>query len=280
MARPRWEAQGETPFIRPLTRRLEPALRRPTAAWPRARLVLRVLSGLLLAYVLLKALSAAGGWLLWEVLDITPTPLPAERNAVFLTSFLLVFAPVLYLSTCALARRFLRPRVDTLVLYMGTTCLCATLGEVGTDTLCVALLKRPLWLYHVWPVNHGYTSAAGLVTWPLYGGFLYFLHQALRANPRLRPFNGDGAKVLLLAVDAMLLEICLNVFSLGLFQSFFFFYFRGDLQHFSTGEIFVPYVVLGYAGLKLLAFLERRRHRLAMGLALQALGILCVLAMP
>ncbi|HEX5752941.1 MAG TPA: hypothetical protein VFZ09_42450 [Archangium sp.] len=253
---------------------------RPTAAWPRARLVPRVLSGLLLAYVLMKALSAAGAWLLWEALAITPTPLPAKHTALFLTSFLLVFTPLLYLSACALARRLLHPRVDTLVLYMGTTCFCATLGEVGTDTLCVTLLKRPLWLYHVWPVNHGYASAAGLFTWPLYGGFVYLLHQALRTNPRLRCFDRDGTKVLLLAVNAMLLEIFVNVFSLGLFESFFFFYFREDLGHFSTGEIFLPYVVLGSAGLKLLAFLERRRHRLAIGLALQALGILCVLLMP
>lgn len=172
MARPRWEAQGETPFIRPLTRRLEPAVRRPTAAWPRAWPVLRVLTWLLSAYALLKALSAVCGWLLWEVLDTTPVPLPAERNALFLTSFFLVFAPVLYVSTCALARRFLRPRVDELVLYMGTTCFFATLGEVATDMLSVALLKRPIWLYHVWPVSRGYTSGAGLVLWPIYGGFL------------------------------------------------------------------------------------------------------------
>lgn len=280
MARARWEAQGQTPVIRPLTRRLEPAVRRPLAVWPRVWPVLRVSTWLLLAYALLKALSAAGAWLLWEVLDITPTPLPAQRTALLLTSLLLAFTPVLYLSTCALARRFLRPRVDALVLYMGTTCFCATLGEVGTNALSMALLKRPIWLYHVWPVNHGYTSAAGLFLWPIYGGFLYFLHQALHANPRLRPFHGDGARVLLLAVDAMLLEIYVNVFSLALFQSFFFFYFRGDLQHFSTGEIFVPYVVLGYAGLKLLAVLERRRHRLAIGLGLQALGILLMLGLP
>jgi hypothetical protein len=237
----------------------------------------RLLVGLVALYGLMRVVSTALWWLVSDVMRIQPAPLPAEELPAFITGFALFFAPLLYLSACALARRWLPLEPSRLMLYMGATFFCAALAEIAVDEAFVAVLGRPAWLYQVWPVHGGFTSAAGVAMWPLYGVFVYLLHGALRGNPRLRFLDNDMGKALLVAVDAMLLEVAANAFTLVGFRSFFFFYLVPDLHHFTTWEIFIPYILAGVVGMKLIAVLDRRKHRALIGLALQLAATVLVL---
>lgn len=236
-----------------------------------------VVVGLAAIYGLMRLSSTALWWLVSGVMRIQPTPLPAEHLPVFITAFTLFFAPLLYLLACALARRRLLFEPSRLLLYVGATFFCAALAEIGVNAAFVTVLGRPAWLYQVWPVHRGFTSAAGVAMWPLYGVFVYLLDAALRGNPRLRFLENDLGKALLVGVDAMLLEIAANTFSLVGFRSFFFFYLAPDLHHFTTWEIFVPYVIAGLVGMKLIAVLDRRKNRALIGLALQLAATVLVL---
>jgi hypothetical protein len=237
------------------------------------------LGGLAAIYAMMRVSSSVLWWLVSSVLRIQPAPVRGEDLPSFLIGFTLFFAPLLYLLPCALARRWLPIEPSRLLLYMGATFLCATVAELVVDEAFVLALGRPAWLYQVWPVRGGFMSAAGVVMWPLYGVFVCFLHDALRANPRLRLVDNDVGKALLMGVDAMFLELAANTFTLVGFHSFYFFYLASDLRHFTTWEIFVPYVVAGGAGVALIAVLERQRHQALIGVALQLAATVLVLAM-
>lgn len=235
------------------------------------------LVGLVALYALMRVSSTALWWLVSDVMQVQPAPLPVEHLPAFIARFTLFFAPLLYLLASALARRWLPLEPSRLLLYMDATFFCAALAEIVVDEAFVAVLGRPAWLSQVGPVHRGFTSAAGVAMWPLYGMFVCFLHAALHGNPRLRFLDNDAGKALLLGADAMLLEMAANVFTLVGFRSFYFFYLAPDLHHFTTWEIFVPYVIAGWAGMKLIAVLERRTHRAPIGLGLQLAATVLVL---
>lgn len=206
---------------------------------------------------------------LWSLLSgtfhVTPTPLPPERSGAYSLAFFLFFTPLLYLGPCALARRWLRPDPRTLAWYMGTAFLFGGLLEIVVDPLWIAVVGRPCWLYHVWPVHGGHTSGVGVVMWPMYGFFVGMLHHAIHVSPRLRFLDGHAQRAALLAVDAMLLEVAANLFALAFFGTWHFRYHRGDLAHFTTVEAFPIYVLGGYAGVRVLHALEHHRWRAQFG---------------
>ncbi len=252
-------------------------LRQPTAVAVR---VAGWVAALVLFYAGAWVTSRGVLWLTVDVLGRTITPLPRRDLVVLVPAFFGFFMPVLYAGCSALAGRWLRPRVDTMVLYVGTTLCCAVWAEIAADELFVLLLGRPGWVYHVWPVHHGYTSGVGLVMWPMYGFFVCLLHEAIHVSPRLAFLDGDVQRAVLVALDAMVLEVAANAFTLLGFGSYFFHYHAGDLVHFTTWEIFVPYVVAGALGLQLLKVLERRAPKVPTGVVLFAVGVLSVLLQP
>lgn len=212
-------------------------------------------------------------WGLWRIFvdsfHIYPTPLSAERVPGYALAFFLFFTPILYLLPCALARRWLRPNAATVVLYMGMAFFMGGGLELTMDPLWIFVLGRPCYLYHIFPVHDGYTSGFGAVMWPMYGFFVAMLHNAIEAAPaRLGFLHGHWARAALLAVDAMLLEVAANVFSLLGYNSWLFRYHAPDLNHFTTIEAFPIYLLGGYVGVRLLHAAEAMRHRAVLGLGL------------
>lgn len=223
------------------------------------------------------ALGALYGvtWVLTGLLDrlllsrIDPRPVVELGPSLgFSAAFLLFFVPVLYLIPCALAHRWLRPPIATVILYCGTAYFFGCGLELVMDRAFIAALGRPCYLYFIWPIHDGHTSGSGLVMWPLYGFFVCMLHQAIHASPRLAFLDGNGARAALLAVDAMLLELAANVFSLVFFGSWLFRYHAPDLHHFTTVEAFPIYLLGGYPGVVLLDRLEHHPRRGVIGAAL------------
>jgi hypothetical protein len=198
---------------------------------------------------------------------------PVVDPLAYAALFILVFLPAIYLGPCALAGRWLRPAAGTLLLTMGTTLLCATLAEIVVDTAFMTAVGRPAWLYHLWPVHGGYTSRFGVLMWPMYGFFVCMLHEAMPHNRFLKPLDSLLGRALLVGADAMVLEVAANAFSLGFFGSWCFFYLQDDLHHFTSVEIFGPYVLVGWVGLQLLHGLAGLRHPALLGLLFWTSGL-------
>jgi len=201
----------------------------------------------------LLVLYAAARWLLGVLALPDPAaPLPPGSHATYLLAFTAFFLPLLYLLPCALAGRWLKPDLRTLLLYAGTAYFFGAGLELVMDRLFVLVLGRPCYLYFIWPLHGGHTSGTGLVVWPLYGFFVALVHQSV---------HGTAARTALLAVDAMVLEVAANVFSLVFFGSWLFRYHAADLHHFTTVEAFPIYLLGGYPGVLLLKAWEQHPRR-------------------
>ncbi|MBF0099682.1 MAG: hypothetical protein HQK77_02130 [Desulfobacterales bacterium] len=201
--------------------------------------------------------------------DTTPCII---RFSVF---FVLFFGPWLYIFTCGLAHQVIQLDIPKLFIYMGSTFCCAICAEVFIDHAFILLFKQPAWQYRIWPKHHGFTSGVGHVMWPLYGFYLYCLHQAIDKNDKFKWAKDHFPKAILIGIDAMVLEILANTFSLALFGTYYFYYLPDDLYHFTTIQIFIPYVICGYIGVKLLDCLERYRNQgVWIGIGFYLTGIL------
>lgn len=207
-------------------------------------------------YAILRMLAGAA-WAIGAPFAPDPTAaLSRAQEVAFLVAFPLFFAPLLYGGLCLLARKRLNLHWRPLLAAAGVTFLCAATTEILVDTAFVAATGAPAWRYIVWPVHQGYTSGVGLVLWPLYGAFVHLLHEVLRSDPRFRAVSGEFARGVLIAADAMLLEVFANLFSLVAFGCFTFYYLPDDLLHFTTIQIFLPYSVAGVLGVQVLNRLE------------------------
>lgn len=207
-------------------------------------------------------------WLTTGPLGVEPTPLPASLTVRWTVGFFLFFTPLLYLLPCALAGRWLRPDVKTTVFYMGVGYALGCTLEMTMDPLWVWALGRPCYLYHIAPLHGGNTSATGVVMWPMYGFFVGMLHQAIAESPRLAFLRGTWPQAALLAVDAMMLEVAANLFSLWGFRSWLFRYDAPDLAHFTTVEAFPIYLLGGALGVWFLHRLETHPRRHVLGVVL------------
>jgi hypothetical protein len=165
-----------------------------------------------------------------------------------------------------------------LTLYMGGTFFGAMWYEIILDTLFVEFCGQPGWLYKIWPIHKGYTSGVGMFMWPLYGFFIYCMNKAIATNPKLAVINNGAAKTYLFALDAMALEILANIFSISLYHTYLFYYLPDDLLHFTTIQIFIPYLFACGLGATLSLFLERlKKNHFIIGLAFYLAGVVSLL---
>lgn len=206
--------------------------------------------------------------------EITSVPFEGESAVIFTAAFCVFFTPLLYLFGCLVAREWIVPEWNRLGLYMGATFMGGALAEILVGSLGEAALGRLVWQYQIWPEHGGYTTGVGAVMWPMYGFYLYCLHTALRKRGFTAIENVFFSGVLI-AVDAMILETLANIFSLATFNIYYFYYFAGDLLHFTSAEIFLPYVAFGIFGSVLLKLLDKPTYpRAWLGLALYLAGLL------
>jgi hypothetical protein len=226
------------------------------------------------SYIIFLGISHFSWWLLIEKAGIEITNLDASCWPGFIIVFVLFFLPLLYFLSSFVAKKFLSIHVPKLVLYMGCTFFGAMWFEVILDTLFVKFIGYPGWLYKVWPVHQGYTSGVGMFMWPLYGFFVYCINQAIATNPRLADINNVAAKAFFYALDAMALEILTNIFTILLFHTYLFYYLPGDLKHFTTIQIFLPYLFVSGLGVTLSLFMERiKTNHFFIGLAFYFAGV-------
>ena len=155
----------------------------------------------------------------------------------------LVGAVLIYLLGSLLSRRWIRIELYPLLLSMAAAFLIAIVCEVLLGKLYYLLVGKPLWQYRVWPIHDGYTSALNFIIWPVYGYYVYFMHQVLAAKRvDIKP---AWLKGLASGIDGPLLEILANGFFLLFYGTFYFYYLPGDLRHFTSVQVVPLYMVMG-----------------------------------
>jgi hypothetical protein len=155
----------------------------------------------------------------------------------------LVGAVLFYLLGSLLAWRWIRIDCYQLALSMAVAFLVAIVCEVVLGKLYYLVAGRPLWQYRVWPIHDGYTSALNFIVWPVYGYYIYFLHQVLQARRiTIRP---NWLKGIASGIDGPLLEILANGFFLLFYGTFYFYYLPGDLRHYTSVQVVPLYMVMG-----------------------------------
>ncbi|MDZ4220481.1 MAG: hypothetical protein U1D70_15865 [Methylobacter sp.] len=134
-------------------------------------------------------------------------------------------------------------KIKEVYLYSGTLALIGCISEVAINSFCRAVFDSPLWIYQVTPVHGGDTSTFAFFQWSLYGYHLYYVQK------KLQSFNfkhEEAIFVFALSIDALLLEIFVNLSSLFFLDTFIFYYLPGDIGHLTTIFVF-PFYLLGGA---------------------------------
>jgi len=241
-------------------------------------LIWQALLFFVLWYIVSWIVTRFAWWLLIDQAGIVIRDLDPKYWPEFIIVFVVCFSPLLYLFGCVVAGRKLPFDFSKMVLYMGCTFFGAMWYEIGLDTLFVKFCGQPGWLYKIWPIHYGYTSGVGMFMWPLYGFFIYNMNTALAINPKLAKINNAAAKTFLFAIDAMTLEILTNIFAILFYKTFLFYYLPGDLLHFTTIKILIPYLFACGLGATLSLFLDcLRSNHLLVGITFYLAGVLSLL---
>lgn len=196
---------------------------------------------------------------------------------VFLLSAGVLFGSSIYVFNSWLARKWLKLSLSRAILFAGAMGAMGPIGEIVVNSISIHLLGQPLWRYTLLPVHGGATSMVMSVLWPLYGFHLYCFHTALKSRYRI---TEESDLSFFIGVDAITLEVLVNLFSLSFFYTYIFYYLAGDLWHVSTAVIFIPYVLCGYFIVYTLHSLEKTHHRIIAGLAGFALGWTVIFLIP
>jgi hypothetical protein len=138
--------------------------------------------------------------------------------------------------------------VKTLLVYMTSVALIGVYGEIFCGSLYYLLFKTPLWEYRVLPIHHAYTSLYSIVIWGMYGFHLYLLHDTLNTKCFISP----NVLILLFSVEAIILEVFLNISSLVIFKEYVFYYFPNDLWHLTSIQALPAYFLAGVVIVKTL----------------------------
>lgn len=220
----------------------------------------------IISYILIYIISHLTLEYLVGIEEMVLPPVTGATAVYFTIAFFLFATPVIYLGNSAIAKKWIELNVPSVLLNMGLAMLLGSVLELTVNTIFVELIGRPSWEYHVWPKYDGFTSGVVAIMWPLYGFHLYLFHRAMKhlKSPLVVNIPVRG---IMMAIDAMIMETIANLFAILGFGTYYFFYFRGDLNNFTTIEIFVPYIFVGILVMSILHLLDRpQMPRIAIGI--------------
>lgn len=162
-------------------------------------------------------------------------------NAVMaLVLFTVAWIVAIYLFNSAFARRLKKIEIKIALLYITSIALIGVFGEVFSDSFYSAIFNQPLWLYRVLPIHDGFTSMYSIVLWAMYGFYLYLLHDNLSAHN-----HSDTTFAAIISIEAIVLEILINVSHLLIFGGYIFYYLPSDLWHLTSIQAIPFYFLAG-----------------------------------
>ena len=127
-------------------------------------------------------------------------------------------------------------------MYSGTLALIGCISEVAINSFCRTAFHSPLWIYQVTPIHHGDTSIFAFFQWSLYGYHLYFVQKKIQS---LKVKHEAYIFTFVISVEALLLEIFVNISSNFFLNTFIFYYIPEDMGHLTTVFVFPVYVLGG-----------------------------------
>lgn len=202
------------------------------------------------------ALTQGLHWLLFDAARIELRGGP--HTWTFAAIFVVSAAVLIFVLGTIVAGRIPRPNPRRLLVYMAVVLLLGVVLEILINSAAEALIGRKSWEYMVWPRHGGHNSGLAIFAWPLYGAHLCLLEDGLRARGLWPKTNLPLAMVM--AFDAMVMEVVCNVFSITVFGTYYFYYLAPDLKHFTTGEIYIPYVLSNLVVLGCVHAVQRARY--------------------
>lgn len=163
-------------------------------------------------------------------------------NWFHLGTFIMFMSGSVYGLAWALRRS--RPRIvfPEVFLYMATMAMLGVFGEVFIGSLYNHIFDKPLWIYHVAPIHHGYTSYVAPLIWGLFGGFYLYLAQAYM---RSRGLVKTRQLALVFSLETIILELYINGLFLLIFGKYLFYYLPGDLGHLTSLQAIPFYLLAG-----------------------------------
>lgn len=165
-----------------------------------------------------------------------------------------------YAFFCIWAREIIRPNCRALIYYIVLFSLFGVVGEHFTNTLYEHLFGVPLWEYHLYPAHNGNITYFFPFVWGTLGFYTYFRDHIWRRG-RMSNSLRSG---LILGMEAIVIELIVNIPFFLLFGSFIFYYLPatlGPLSHFSTIHVVPFYMIVGYVTGRLIAQQERVQYR-------------------
>lgn len=192
--------------------------------------------------------------------------------AVKLVLFALSWIGIVYFFNCWLAKQWIRPEPKKVLLYVSTMAALGILGEIVFDTGYHLVFGHPLWQYRLMPVHRAYTSSFSLYLWGTVGFYLYLLHDILRK----RGISSLHKLAAIFCLEAIALEVSVNLTYLAFFSNFIFYYLPGDLWHITSLQTLPLYLLAGYISVSVLEFANRRPIKATLGSTILAISLAAI----
>lgn len=186
-------------------------------------------------------------------LDATHPPVAAVLGygAVLLGLFYAAFS----LAARSWLRLDKRALAHHIVLYM----LFGPAGEEVVNTLWRHVSGTPLWEYRLYPIHGGNISLFFFQIWGIFGFYTFLRSQVFPHFDR----SPRASTLLVFGVEAVMLELLVNVPHYLIFGSHIFYYFPanlGPLSHFSCLQVIPFYIAIAITTRRLNAVQEAANY--------------------
>lgn len=158
-----------------------------------------------------------------------------------ITLFFLYFTIIICIIDLPLIKGTARSIPKDVFMYAGAMTMLGPVAEVAINHFCRAVFDYTLWQYKVLSVHDGDTSLLSTFGWGIYGYHLYFLHKKVKS---FHFKHEDYIFAFLVSIDALLIEVLMNICGLFSLDTIIFYYFPSDLYHL-TSLFAIPFYAMG-----------------------------------
>lgn len=184
---------------------------------------------------------------------------------------------VIYGLWCLIARKRIHLDYSKVFYYMALSFPFCLVLEVGFGNLHYYLFDAYLWEYRVLPVHDKLTSTLNFAIWPLYG-LHFYLYDTIEKDLKISPFWKKSSYLLKLAISGPLLEFILNLVCQLAFDRYYFYYFPGDLLHYTSVQVIPYYFVASYAFAVAVKYIDKHADKIIVPVASYLIGLIFLLA--
>lgn len=165
-----------------------------------------------------------------------------------------------YAFFCIVAKRLLYPDWKKLIYTVLLFSFIGAIGEDFVNTLYHTAFGAPLWQYHLYPAHNGNISYFFPLVWGTLGFYTYWRSVIFLHNAHMNTLKSG----LLLGIEAIFIELIVNVPYSMLFGDYIFYYLPANLgpfSHFSCLQVIPFYMLVGLATANMIEQQEQMQYR-------------------